>query len=133
MSDIKFSKDHEWLRANGDGTATVGITDYAQEQLGDVVYVELPEIDKQIGIDDDIAVIESVKAASDIKSPVSGVVIEVNETLSDEPEKVNTDPLGEGWIYKLKLTDDSEIEQLMDESAYKTTSVVKIPVNNEDR
>jgi len=119
MSDRKYSQDHEWLSLNGDGTATIGITDYAQAELGDVVYVELPELEKQIGKDEDIAVIESVKAASDIKSPVSGVVVEINEGLNDEPEKVNADPEGEGWIFKLKLTDESEVAQLMDEASYK--------------
>lgn len=118
MSELKYSKDHEWLELNEDGTATVGITDFAQNELGDVVYVELPEIDKEFAQDDDIAVVESVKAASDIKSPVSGTVIEVNSQLEDEPEQINADPMGEGWIYKLKISAVDEIEQLLDEAAY---------------
>lgn len=118
MSGLKYSEDHEWLRVDDDTTVTIGITDYAQDQLGDVVYVELPEAGKQVTKDEDIAVVESVKAASDIKSPVSGSVLEINQQLSDEPEKVNTDPTGEGWFLKLKLDDPSEIDQLMDEAAY---------------
>ncbi len=118
MSGLKYSEDHEWLRVDDDTTVTIGITDFAQDQLGDVVYVELPDEGKQVTKDEDIAVVESVKAASDIKSPVSGSVLEVNQQLSDEPEKVNTDPTGEGWFFKLKLDDPSEIDQLMDEAAY---------------
>ncbi len=118
MSGLKYSEDHEWLRIDNDTTVTIGITDFAQEQLGDVVYVELPEEGKQVTKDEDIAVVESVKAASDIKSPVSGSVLEVNQQLGDEPEKVNTDPTGEGWFLKLTLDDPSEIDQLMDEEAY---------------
>ncbi len=118
MSGLKYSEDHEWLRVDDDTTVTIGITDFAQNQLGDVVYVELPEAGKQVTRDEDIAVVESVKAASDIKSPVSGSVLEVNQQLSDEPEKVNNDPTGEGWFLKLKLDDPSEIDQLMDEAAY---------------
>ena len=118
MSNLKYSEDHEWLRANEDGSVTVGISDYAQKQLGDVVYVELPEPGRQVGRDEDTAVVESVKAASDVKAPISGTVEAVNETLTDEPEKVNTDPLGEGWFLKLKPTDPAEIAALMDEAAY---------------
>jgi glycine cleavage system H protein len=118
MSELKYSKDHEWLRLNGDGTAVVGITDYAQDQLGDVVYVELPEPGTQLSKDVDAAVVESVKAASDVKSPVSGTVTEINELLSDEPEKVNTVPTEDGWFYIVELSNPDEIEQLMDEEAY---------------
>ena len=118
MSDLKYSKDHEWLKIIGDGSATIGITDFAQKQLGDVVYVELPEIDREVSKDEDIAVVESVKAASDIKSPVSGSVLEVNEVLTDEPEKVNADPMGEGWFLKLKLENTDEIDLLMSEEEY---------------
>lgn len=118
MSNLKYSEDHEWLRANEDGSVTVGISDYAQKQLGDVVYVELPEPGRQVGRDEETAVVESVKAASDVKAPISGTVEAVNETLTDEPEKVNTDPLGEGWFLRLKPTDPAEIEALMDEPAY---------------
>ncbi|HIF52266.1 MAG TPA: glycine cleavage system protein GcvH [Thiotrichaceae bacterium] len=118
MSEVKYSQDHEWLILNDDGIATVGITVYAQKELGDVVYVELPDMDKQVEKDDDVAVIESVKTASDIKSPISGVIVGINDDLNDDPEKVNADPQGEGWIFKLKLTDETEINQLMDESSY---------------
>lgn len=118
MSGLKYSKYHEWLRLNGDGTAVVGITDYAQDQLGDVVYVELPEVGTQLSKGGDAAVVESVKAASDVKSPVSGAVIDINEQLSDEPEKVNTAPTEEGWFFIVALSSPDEIEQLMDEEAY---------------
>ena len=120
MSEIKYSSDHEWLRLDEEGIATIGITDFAQKELGDVVYVELPYQNKEVKKNDDIAVIESVKTASDIKSPVSGVIISVNESLNDEPEKINDDAQGEGWVFKLKLSNKSEIELLMDEPAYKT-------------
>jgi len=118
MSDMKYSKDHEWLLMDDDGSATVGITDFAQNKLGDIVYVELPEVDAQFSKDDDIAVVESVKAASDVMSPVSGTVIAINGTLEDEPEKVNSNPTDEGWFLKLKLDDPNEIDELMDEEAY---------------
>ena len=118
MSDMKYSKDHEWLLMNDDGSATVGITDFAQKKLGDIVYVELPEVDAQFNKDDDIAVVESVKAASDVKSPVSGIVTEINDVLEDEPEKVNSNPTDEGWFLKLKLDNPDEVAELMDEAGY---------------
>ena len=114
---IKFTNDHEWARADGD-TITVGITDYAQEKLGDIVFVELPEVGASLTQNGDAGVIESVKAASDIYSPVSGEVTEVNTGLEDEPEKVNDDAQGDGWLFKLKAADSSEFDALMDESAY---------------
>ncbi len=117
MSDMKFSKEHEWMRLEGD-IGTVGITDYAQEQLGDVVYVELPQVGKQVNQGDEMAVVESVKAASEVYAPVSGEVTEVNETLSDAPETVNADALGAGWFVKIKLGEPSELDKLMDEVAY---------------
>ncbi len=117
MSDMKFSEEHEWISLDGD-IATVGITDYAQAQLGDVVYVELPKIGKQVKAGDDMAVVESVKAASEVYAPVSGEVTEVNETLADAPETVNADALGAGWFVKIKLGDPSELDKLMDETAY---------------
>ena len=117
MSDLKFSKDHEWLRVEGD-SATVGISDYAQEQLGDVVYVELPEIGKQITAGAQAAVVESVKAASEVYAPVSGAVTDVNIALEDDPALVNSDATGEGWIFKLKLDDVAELDKLMDEAVY---------------
>lgn len=118
MSDLKYSEDHEWLRIEDDTTVTVGITDFAQEQLGDVVYVELPEIGQQVTKDEDAAVVESVKAASDVKSPVSGTVLEINSLLNDEPERVNTEPTGEGWFMKLNIDNADEIEELMSEKEY---------------
>lgn len=120
MSELKYSEDHEWLRVDDDTTVTIGITHFAQEQLGDIVYVELPELGQQVNKDGDTAVVESVKAASDVKSPVSGIVLAINELLSDEPEKVNADPTGEGWFLKLKLDNPAEIDELMDEAAYQT-------------
>lgn len=119
MADTKFTKDHEWVRVEGD-TATVGITDYAQEQLGDVVYVELPDVGKSVGVGDEAAVVESVKAASEVYAPVSGEVVEINEALADAPNGVNEDAAGAGWFVKLKLSDASELENLMSEDEYKS-------------
>ena len=118
MSDLKFSKEHEWLRAEG-GNAVIGISDYAQEQLGDVVYVELPEIGQKIALGAQAAIVESVKAASEIYAPAGGEVIEVNSAIADNPALVNSDPTGEGWFFKLKLDNQTEFEALMDESAYR--------------
>jgi glycine cleavage system H protein len=115
---IKFSKDHEWVSVEGD-TATVGITTYAQEQLGDVVFVEVPEAGKQVNQGDDTAVVESVKAASEIYAPVSGEVIEGNAILEDEPATINADAEGKGWIFKIKISDASQLDDLMDADAYK--------------
>ncbi len=117
MSDRKFSKEHEWVDVE-DGIATVGISDYAQEQLGDLVYIELPEVGQQIALGGQAAVVESVKAASEIYAPVSGEVAEINSALEDEPGLVNGDPTGGGWFFKLKLDDDAELGSLMDEDAY---------------
>lgn len=115
---IYFTKDHEWIRIDG-GLATVGITDYAQSQLGDVVYVELPEIGKTLAKGDEAAVVESVKAASEVFAPVSGTVEAVNAALTDEPGKINESPEDEGWFLKLKLTASDELAELLDEEAYK--------------
>jgi glycine cleavage system H protein len=117
MSDVRFTKDHEWIRAAGD-IGTVGITDYAQGQLGDVVFVDLPEIGRQADQGKEIAVVESVKAASEIYAPMSGAVVEVNQALADNPALVNQDPLGGGWLFKLRLADKKESGKLMDEAAY---------------
>jgi len=117
MSDLKFSKDHEWLRVAGD-TATIGISDYAQEQLGDVVYVELPEIGQKFSAGAQAAVVESVKAASEIYAPASGEVVEVNNALDDNPALVNSDSTGQGWFIKLKLDNPAELEALMDDNSY---------------
>jgi glycine cleavage system H protein len=119
MSEIKFSEDHEWILVEGD-IGTIGITDYAQEQLGDVVFLELPEAGKTLAKGDEAAVVESVKAASEIYAPVSGEVAEANDALAEDPAKVNSDPQGEGWFFKMKIADPSELDRLMDEAAYKT-------------
>lgn len=112
-----YTEDHEWVEVDGD-TGTVGISEYAQSQLGDIVFVETPDEGKEVGKGDDIAVVESVKAASDVYSPVSGTVIEGNAALADTPELVNEDPEGDGWFFKLTLSDPSELESLMDEAKY---------------
>jgi glycine cleavage system H protein len=117
MSDLRFTKEHEWIRVEG-GEGTVGITDHAQEQLGDMVFVELPEIGKAVEKGADAAVVESVKAASEVYSPVTGEVVAVNEALRDEPAKVNEDPTGDGWIFRVRIDDTSELEAFMDEGAY---------------
>jgi glycine cleavage system H protein len=119
MSEIRFTDQHEWVRVEGD-TATIGITDYAQEQLGDVVYVELPEVGKAMAAGDEAAVVESVKAASEVYAPISGEVVEVNGDLEGAPGGVNEDAMGRGWFVKIKLADASEFAKLMDEDAYKS-------------
>lgn len=112
-----FTEDHEWIELDGE-TATVGITDYAQSQLGDIVFVEVPDEGKQVSKGDDAAVVESVKAASDVYAPVSGTIVEGNPALADEPALVNEDPEGEGWFFKMTLSDTSELDCLMDEGKY---------------
>ena len=119
--ELKYAKTHEWVRLNGDGTATVGITDFAQNALGDVVYVELPELKDELSASDEAGVVESVKAASDIYAPVSGKVLEVNELLEDAPETVNNDPYGDGWFYVIELSDADEIESLLSVEEYMDT------------
>jgi glycine cleavage system H protein len=114
---LRFSKDHEWIRLDGD-LAVIGITDFAQSQLGDVVYVELPDVGRRLEQGKAAAVVESVKAASDVFAPVSGEVAEVNESLAADPAKVNADPMGGGWFMKLRLTEPKEFAVLMDETAY---------------
>lgn len=118
MAEIRYSKDHEWVKLEGD-TATIGITTYAQEQLGDVVFVELPEVGKQVAKGKEMAVVESVKAASEVYAPLSGEVVEVNAALTDAPATVNEDAMGAGWFAKLKVADKGELDGLMDEAAYK--------------
>ena len=115
---MKYTEDHEWLLADGE-IVTVGITEHASTQLGDVVFVELPEAETQVAKGDEICVIESVKAASDIVAPVDGEIVEVNEALADNPGLVNDDPMGEAWFFKLKVEDLSQLDGLMDEDAYK--------------
>ena len=117
MADIKFTEEHEWVLVDGD-VATCGVTDYAQQQLGDVVFVELPEVGRAVAKDDDCAVVESVKAASDVYAPLSGEIVEVNGDLEGDPSIVNADAQGAGWFFKMKLSDPSELDGLMDEAAY---------------
>ncbi len=114
---LLYSREHEWLKVDGD-EGLCGITDYAQDNLGDVVYVELPEVGKKVEKMKPFMVLESVKATSDVYSPVTGEIIEVNEKLQDSPELVNTDPYGEGWLVKIKLADKKELDELMDKEAY---------------
>ncbi len=118
MSNVKYSKEHEWISVDGD-VATIGITQHAAEQLGDLVFIELPEIGKTVAPGDEAAVVESVKAASEVYAPLSGEVVEVNSDLEGEPGKVNESPEADGWFLKLKLSDASELDGLMDEAAYK--------------
>ncbi|WP_295542039.1 glycine cleavage system protein GcvH [uncultured Thiohalocapsa sp.] len=117
-NDLQYTESHEWVRDNGDGTVTVGITDHAQDALGDLVFVELPEVGKQLAAKDACAVVESVKAASDIYAPVAGEVVTVNEALGDTPETINSDPYGEGWIFQLKLADTDADAGLFDAEEY---------------
>ena len=116
-ADKRYTKDHEWLVLDGD-IATVGITDHAQEQLGDVVHVELPDLDREVAANEACAVVESVKAASDIYAPLAGTVVEINETIVEDPAIVNSDAEGEGWFFRLELDDTDSFEELMDEEAY---------------
>ena len=116
--ELKYVETHEWVREDSDGTVIVGITDYAQGALGDVVYIELPEADPEVEMGDEVAVVESVKAASDIYAPLSGTITEVNESLEGNPELVNTDPYRDGWFFRLKLRDVEELSSLMDSESY---------------
>ena len=118
MSNIRYTKDHEWIRVEGN-EATVGITDFAQDQLGDIVFVELPEVGRKLEKGKEAGVVESVKAASEVYAPASGEVTAVNAGLADDPARVNADAMGEGWFYKIKLADAKELGDLMDEAAYK--------------
>ncbi|MGK7246770.1 glycine cleavage system protein GcvH [Buttiauxella agrestis] len=117
-NELKYSKEHEWLRKESDGTYTVGITEHAQELLGDMVFVNLPEVGTTVSTGDDCAVAESVKAASDIYAPISGEIIAVNTELSDSPELINSEPYAAGWIFKIKASDESELDGLLDATAY---------------
>ncbi|MBV8890274.1 MAG: glycine cleavage system protein GcvH [Alphaproteobacteria bacterium] len=114
---LRFTPDHEWVRRDGD-IAVIGITDYAQSQLGDVVYVELPEPGRQLDKGSEAAVVESAKAASEVYAPVSGEVVEINQAITEEPAMVNADPVGEGWFLKVRLADPAELDGLMDQAAY---------------
>jgi len=117
-TDLRYTSSHEWVRLNDDGTVTIGITDHAQDALGDIVFVELPEVDSELSQGDASCVVESVKAASDIYMPISGEVIDTNQALVDEPEVINSSPYDDGWIFKIKPADEDDIEQLMDASSY---------------
>lgn len=118
MSTLKYAKSHEWIRIDADGSATVGISEFAQDALGDVVFVELPQVDATVNAGQEVAVVESVKAASDIYSPVSGRVTAVNDALRDKPELVNSSPLADGWLFRIELSDAGELDALLDASAY---------------
>jgi len=115
---LSYVSSHEWIRNEGDGIVTIGVTDFAQEQLGDVVFVELPDVGTQLTSEDEFGVIESVKAASDLFAPVSGEVIAINEQLDDDPELVNSDPYGDAWLLQIRLTNPEELEHLLDAEAY---------------
>jgi len=117
-TDLKYSQTHEWIEISHDGTASVGITDHAQQLLGDIVFVEAPEVGTEISFEDPCAVVESVKAASDLYAIVSGEVTEINEDLADSPETINTSPYTDGWIFRIKISDEKELEHLMDAAEY---------------
>ena len=117
-TELRYTKTHEWVRLEKNGVATIGITDFAQEQLGDLTYVELPGVGDNVEAQSEVAVIESVKAAADIYAPVAGTIAEVNKKLEDQPELINSDPFGDGWIYKLRPDDPSEIDMLLDADTY---------------
>ena len=117
-SELRYLRSHEWVRLEEDGTVTIGITDHAQESLGDVVFVELPEPSTMLGAGDEAGAVESVKAASEIYAPLTGEIVEVNGVLEEAPETVNTDPYNDGWFFKMKLKDDGELGDLLDAEAY---------------
>lgn len=117
-AELKYTSSHEWVLAEGEGIYSVGITEHAQELLGDMVFVDLPEIGTQVGMGDDCAVAESVKAASDIYAPISGEIVAVNEALEAEPELVNSAPYAEGWLFRIKASDENELNELLDASGY---------------
>ncbi|OPH39994.1 glycine cleavage system protein GcvH [Moraxella equi] len=117
-SELKYVASHEWLRLEADGTITVGITDHAQDLLGDVVFVELPEVDSEVDADQEIAVVESVKAASDVYAPIAGTIVEINEELVDSPELANEDPYGKAWFFKIKPANPADYDSLMSADEY---------------
>ncbi len=117
-SDLRYTQSHEWIRLNDDGSITIGITEHAQEQLGDLVFVETPEIDRQFSTGDALGVVESVKAASDIYAPMDGRIVDTNNELADEPELINSDPYQSGWIYSMEPDDATQMEEMMDAESY---------------
>ena len=117
-SDLKYISSHEWIRLEDDGSVTIGITDHAQELLGDIVYVELPDVDSEVAVEDEMAVVESVKAASDFYAPISGTITEINELLEDAPETINSSPYDDGWMFKMQPSEPSEIDNLIDAETY---------------
>ncbi len=118
MTTLKYTEDHEWLRLEGNGEVTIGITDHAQNALGDIVFVQLPDVGASFAAGDEAAVIESVKAAGELKMPLAGAIVAVNEVLADAPATVNEDPLGDGWFIRIKLDDPAALDGLLDEAAY---------------
>ncbi|APE32315.1 glycine cleavage system protein H [Halomonas aestuarii] len=124
-ANLRYAESHEWVLDNGDGSVTIGITDHAQEALGDVVFVELPEVGSTLSVGDEFGVIESVKAASDLYAPVAGEILEVNEALEDAPETVNESPYEDGWIMKVRLDDEAALEKLLDADAYKAVAAAE--------
>jgi glycine cleavage system H protein len=120
-TELRYASTHEWVRPEGNGVFTVGISHHAQDLLGDMVFVDLPDVDDAVATGDDCAVAESVKAASDIYAPITGTVIEINEQLEDSPELVNSDPYGDGWMFKVKADDEGEVESLLDAEAYENS------------
>lgn len=118
MAEVRYTKDHEWVRLEDDGTFTVGITDHAQEALGDIVFVELPAIDREIAEGESCATVESTKAANDVFAPLPGRITEINETIVEDPGLVNRDPAGEGWFWRMAPADEANFEQLLDDEAY---------------
>lgn len=121
-TDLKYMDSHEWVRVEADGTVTVGITDFAQEQLGDVVFIELPEVGMEVVVGQEVAVVESVKAASDIYAPLTGTVIAINEELVDAPELTNEDSYNKAWFFKMEITNTAELDNLLDAEGYKAAS-----------
>ena len=117
-NELKYTKEHEWIRDNGDGTVTIGITDFAQSELGDIVFVELEDVDSEFAQDDTFGTVEAVKTVSDLFAPIDGVVTELNEALEDNPELVNDDPYGDGWMIKMKLSDPSQLDSLLSSDSY---------------
>jgi glycine cleavage system H protein len=120
-SELRYAASHEWVRPEGDGTYTVGISEHAQELLGDMVFVELPDVGDTVAAGDDVAVAESVKAASDVYAPIGGEIVAINEELEDSPELVNSDPYGDGWLFRIKADDDSEFNELLDAEGYENS------------